>query len=78
MIQSMTKKQALWQSLSDSYKTDWLIPDFLNLGVVDDKDFNMSVVVKDLSELQAKVALGIAINYIKEQNKKLKKIRGML
>ncbi len=74
----MTEKQALSQSLSDEYHSDWLIADFLNLNVVDDKDFSIPVTVKNLSERQAKVALGIAINHIKNQNKKLKKIRNLL
>lgn len=74
----MTKSKALLQSLSREDHLDWLIPDFLNLEVVDDKDFEVPVIVKNLSEIQAKVALGIAINYIKNQNKKLKKIRNLL
>lgn len=74
----MTKKQALLQSLSREDKLDWLIPDFLNLEVVDDKEFEVPVIVNNLSETQAKVALGIAINYIKNQNKKLKKIKDLL
>lgn len=74
----MTKKQALLQSLSREDKLDWLIPDFLNLEVVDDKEFEVPVIVNNLSETQAKIALGIAINYIKNQNKKLKKIKDLL
>ncbi len=74
----MTKKQALLQSLSREDKLDWLIPDFLNLEVVDDKEFKVPIIVNNLSETQAKVALGIAINYIKNQNKKLKKIKDLL
>lgn len=72
----MTKKQALSQSLSKDDKSDWLIPDFLNLETVDDKDFdNIPILVRDLSEIQARVALGAAINYIKKQNKLLVKIK---
>jgi hypothetical protein len=74
----MTEKRALSQSLSNEDHTDWLVADFLNLNVVDDKDFEIPVIVKNLSERQAKVALGIAINYIKNQNKKLQKIRNLL
>ena len=74
----MTKNKALLQSLSREDKLDWLIPDFLNLEVVDDKDFEVPVIVKNLSEIQAKVALGIAINHIKNQNKKLKKIKELI
>lgn len=74
----MTKNKALLQSLSREDKLDWLIPDFLNLEVVDDKDFEVPVIVNNLSEIQAKVALGIAINYIKNQNKKLKKIKELI
>lgn len=74
----MTKNKALLQSLSREDKLDWLIPDFLNLEVVDDKDFEIPVIVNNLSEIQAKVALGIAINYIKNQNKKLKKIKELI
>jgi hypothetical protein len=74
----MTKNKALLQSLSREDKLDWLIPDFLNLEVVDDKDFEVPVIVNNLSEIQARVALGIAINHIKNQNKKLEKIRNLL
>ena len=74
----MTKSKALSQSLSREDKLDWLIPDFLNLEVVYDKDFEVPVIVNNLSEIQAKVALGITINYIKNQNKKLKKIKELI
>lgn len=75
----MTEKQALNQSLSQPDKMDWLIPDFLNLEVVGDEDIeDVPVLVKHLSEKRAKVALGIAINHINQQNAKLKKIRDLL
>lgn len=75
----MTEKQALNQSLSRPDKMDWLISDFLNLEVVGDEDIEqVPVLVKHLSEKRAKIALGIAINYINQQNTKLKKIRNLL
>jgi hypothetical protein len=74
----MTEKQALSQSLSKENRSDWLIADFLNLEVVDDEDFDIPVRVRDLSEHKAKVALGIAIKYIKSENKKLAIIRELL
>lgn len=75
----MTKKQALNQSLSDEDCGDWLIPDFLNLEVVDDVGLDSPpILVKNLSVVQAQVGLGIAINYIKKQNKKLEKIKKLL
>ncbi len=70
----MTKQQALMQSLLREDKSDWLIADFLNLEVVDDAEYEFPVLVQNLSEEKAKIALGITINYIKQKNKKLKKI----
>lgn len=75
----MTKKQALNQSLSREDGDDWLVPDFLNLEVVDDVGLdNIPILVKHLSIVQAQVGLGIAINYINQQNKKLEKIKRLL
>lgn len=73
----MTKKQALSQLLTDETNSDWLLPDFLNLDVVQDENFNKSIRVNNLSEIQAKIALGIVIHHIKKQNKILKQIRNL-
>ncbi len=74
----MTKRQALNQKLSRPDHLDWLIPDFLNLEVVSDKDFDIPVIVKNLSEIQAKVALCICINWINKTNKKIKAAKNLL
>lgn len=73
----MTKRRALMQSLSREDKTDWLIADFLNLD--SDSFFEkIPVRVKDLTESQARVALGICLAYIKRQHRMLKSLRSNL
>lgn len=73
----MTRKTLLKQTLCRADRSDWLLPDFVNFNVVED-DLFPNIRVKDLTDDQAKVALGICIKHILKQNANLDKMQEIL
>ena len=62
-------------TLMSDYTCNYMHPDFINCEVVKDGD---NPTIKELSEIQAKIALCIMIKYLESVRKKLAKIDNIL